>query len=276
LARPEAQASVVHRLSKKARFELLSWFGVLGATITVTTNLRGILAFATWIRTLSNSWLLALKTVWSYVLFFIPSIPEPDAVLLSYIAFSIINVAVCLRTDVGVSPGRSGVLKVLGLIIPYAGISFLFLIGIGTAGNTLSAGAGLAMFVFGFFVAFVLLYRLGVMMLGTKRPILLRILAVMFAALVLGSLVALVVNFKFEEISPWIAVPAMLILVMTVPTGAAYLFYLICRAVVSIRLDTAALSLRLWRILVGIGLIAALNEATVWAEQQPWLMQLIK
>src|SRR5215467_11743314 len=40
LAKPDVQPSKLHRVSKAARYELLSWFGIVGAALTLVGNLQ--------------------------------------------------------------------------------------------------------------------------------------------------------------------------------------------------------------------------------------------
>src|SRR5262249_17438787 len=87
LAKPEVKAGALAGLKKRARFELLSWFGVLGAVITLTTNLRGLLTLTAWLRTLFDSWITIIKAVWSHILFIFPAVPAADAVFFTYLIF---------------------------------------------------------------------------------------------------------------------------------------------------------------------------------------------
>src|SRR5262249_19293362 len=52
LAKPDAQPSAFEKFTKRARFELLSWFGIVGATISLVANLQAVLTFAKWLRNL--------------------------------------------------------------------------------------------------------------------------------------------------------------------------------------------------------------------------------
>ncbi len=54
LAKPQEQASELSRFAKKTRFELLSWFGIVGAVVTLTSNLQSAITLARWCGNSSN------------------------------------------------------------------------------------------------------------------------------------------------------------------------------------------------------------------------------
>jgi len=61
-----------------------------------------------------------------------------------------------------------------------------------------------------------------------------------------------------------------LVFFIAIPLLPAAVIYLILRTTTSFRLSGAALSVRLWRVVAGIGLLVALNYLSLWIEHQPW------
>jgi hypothetical protein len=92
LAKPEAQPSTLQRVSKIARYELLSWFGIAGAALTLVTNMKGLLTLARWVAQLFDSWTRILNFVWRHVFFFLPKIDAIDSLLLTFLSFAAVNV----------------------------------------------------------------------------------------------------------------------------------------------------------------------------------------
>ena len=97
LAKPESQVSAIGQISKKAKYHLLSWLGIAGAALTLTSNLQGILTLARLTRRVFESWGDIVQAVWSHVLFFVPKVYGTDAMFLTLFSFALMNMALCLR-----------------------------------------------------------------------------------------------------------------------------------------------------------------------------------
>ena len=77
-------------LWKKARLELLGWIGVVGTSISLAANLRGLVQLASWVRQLVDDWIFLLHSAWAPILAMMDlAIGRTDAVLLSIILFLI-------------------------------------------------------------------------------------------------------------------------------------------------------------------------------------------
>src|SRR5262245_55571774 len=128
LAKPEVQPSALGQFSKRLRFELLSWFGVIGAMMTLAANLQGFIAFARWMRNLMESWTLLFKWVWQQILFFLPKVYGSDAIILTFMLFAAINMLTCLRSANGrrATPGNLLAIVVAACaIIPIFGLGMI-------------------------------------------------------------------------------------------------------------------------------------------------------
>src|SRR5262249_8722332 len=56
LAKPTLQPSAVYWATKTLRYQVLTWMGIVGGSVTLFTNLRGILSLADWARWLVTHW----------------------------------------------------------------------------------------------------------------------------------------------------------------------------------------------------------------------------
>jgi len=116
LAKPEAQVSTLSRITKKTRFELLSWFGILGAVVTLTTNLQSVLTLTRWARQFSESWTSIVTYAWHQVLFFVPKVYTSDAMVLTFAVFAIINMVASSVRHAPDTGGRKTV-RVVSIVI---------------------------------------------------------------------------------------------------------------------------------------------------------------
>jgi hypothetical protein len=245
LAKPQERASDLSRFAKKTRFELLSWFGILGAVVTLTSNLQSALTLARWTRQFLESWTSAITYVWHYVLFFLPKVYTSDAVVLTLAGFAIINmIASSARHAPEISRSRTiRSMRVVSIVIASAILWIVFYSGFAKAlMDEFRAGGpdflGVGYYVFAWAeVVFPLRAIIGG---GTTQ-------------IVIVSLMLLVFYF-------------------VIPLLPAAVVYLLLRTTTSFRLSAAALSARLWRVVAGVFLLVALNYLSLWIEQQPWAL----
>jgi len=253
LAKPQEQASDLSRFAKKTRFELLSWFGILGAVVTLTSNLQSALTLARWTRQFLESWTSAIAYVWHYVLFFLPKLYTTDAVILTLATFAIVNMVASLRQQADETP-RIGILatgKALSIVFASLILSCIFLSGFGTGVmEEFPAGGPGDMSRTGYYNNYGL-----VMVAGALKMI--------FNALMPGTPSRTVLV---------IFVLVLLALIVAIPLLPAVVIYGLLRTTTSVRLSGAALAARLWRVVAGIGLVVALNYLSLWIEQQPWAL----
>jgi hypothetical protein len=73
---------------KKLRYELLSWIGVVGGSITFAAHLQGFVQLSRIAKSLVDNWIAVLFVLWRNVLFFVPRVSETDALALSIIVFT--------------------------------------------------------------------------------------------------------------------------------------------------------------------------------------------
>lgn len=304
LAKPQLQASGIARFSKRLRFEFLSWFGIAGAVITLTTNLQGMLTLAKWVRHFFESWIFVIKFVWSKLLFFLPQVPASDAILLTFGSFAAITMITCLEKNHNEETTfrRKGSIFVAATII----------IGVFTAGIFLAIGDGRGESYHDRFIDFqksvpygrlpvlflFLLFISGLIYNPFNKPSLSRVLRWMLLGIGLSiALVELrqlkkflndivgghksdsVVDILFRILDIIVDVLNLIpqfLVTFFIPFFPVLVLYLIIRFLSSYRLNPAAVSVRLWRIVGGVFIVIGLNYASLWVEQQGWFAQLAK
>lgn len=104
LAKPSAAPS----LYKVLRYQFWSWFGIIGATITFVSNMSAFARLATWARFLTDNWVAGITYFWSKILFFLPSVPKTDAIVLTFFSFITSNAIFAVRRG---GSGKSSILK---------------------------------------------------------------------------------------------------------------------------------------------------------------------
>jgi hypothetical protein len=245
LAKPQEQASALSRFAKKTRFELLSWFGIVGAVVTLTSNLQSALTLARWTRHFLESWTSTIAYVWHYALFFLPKVYTSDAVVLTIASFAIVNMIASLTRQAG-ETARSRMTRatrIVSIVIASTILAGVFFSGFSKGltdevraggpdcwapATTRLAGSGRA-----------LRRKLGA---RNHRP---------------G-------NDPCRHLTL-----TMLVGFITIPLLPAAVAYRLLRATTSVRLSGAALAARLWRVVAGICVVIALNYLSLWIEQQP-------
>jgi hypothetical protein len=68
LAKPQAHVSAVRRIISGAKYQALSWFGILGAAITLFTGLKGVVELADWAHWLIDHWADIARMIWQPIL----------------------------------------------------------------------------------------------------------------------------------------------------------------------------------------------------------------
>ncbi len=224
LAKPEVRATAFGLLSKHARFELLSWFGIIGATMSLVANLQGLLAFARWLRGVMDSWTLAFNFLWQKILFFLPKVYGSDSVMLTFIAFAAVNMLVCLR-KAQIRSAHAGTF--IAIVAASCVIIVLFYFGMERLAKGETFGEQ------GYYFAFLLRYA--------RKPM---------------ELIQLI---KPEWLDALLRYTYGVVALVVVPLVPVVILYLLVRKLADVRLSFPALSVRLWRILAGIGLLLAVN-----------------
>jgi hypothetical protein len=75
-------------LWKRLRYELFSWIGVIGASLSFAVYLEGFVKLSRLSRLILDHWSSALQAMWRTVLFFVPQVAKTDAIALSIVAFT--------------------------------------------------------------------------------------------------------------------------------------------------------------------------------------------
>ena len=232
-------------LWKKARFELLTWFGILGAAITLAANIRGVVQLAVWVRSLVDSWVAAVTWFWAKILFFLPKITSADALMFTFISFCIINMA---ASSFGVAHSIHGGLRkakfVSMLAIILLVFSFGFLDIIRLHPRTYSVSGEIVFYfplILNDYLHFDQFNYRGDVDMAIKILIILVIFALPFAAIFMIASIVVYFALRFAGFS----------------------------------MNIDSLNMRLWRIIIGVAFILAFNYASLWVEKQPWTKDLL-
>lgn len=242
LAKPESQVSAIGQISKKARYQFLSWLGIAGAAITLASNLQGMLTLARLTRRVFESWGEIFQTLWGYLLFFVPKVYGTDAMLLTLFSFVLMNMALCLRQMSGEAVPKITVLKALVPALVVLAILTIGMLGFDDIEQRDQA--------YGYFIRTV--------------------------GYVASDMIAFVNSLPDGIIRKSVGAVYLLFFFLVVPLAPVVLAYTAVRLTTPLRLDWNALATRLWRIVGVIAILLALNFVSLWLEQQPWLGQLVK
>jgi hypothetical protein len=83
------------------KHEALSWFGIIGAVLTLTTGLQELVRLAGLVNLLKDKFLVLTNTFWSAALFFVPNVTLYDCVLLNlWLFFFVLFITSCSRSYV--------------------------------------------------------------------------------------------------------------------------------------------------------------------------------
>jgi TIR domain len=241
LAKPESQVSAIGQISKKARYHVLSWLGIAGAVLTLSSNVQSLLTLARLTRRIFESWGDVVQAAWSHVFFFVPKVYGTDAMILTLVSFTLMNMALCLRRQNEPAPWR----VILKSLLPSLIILAILIAGLVRFDEIEQRDEA-----YGYFVRAV--------------------------AYVASGLFAFVNSLPDGAIRIGVGVPVIVFFFLIVPLAPIMLAYAAVRFSTNLRLDWNALSLRLWRIAGGIAIVLCLNYLSLWIERQSWVSELVK
>ena len=283
LAKPQNQASGITLLSKQLQLEFLSWFGIVGAVITLTVNLQGLITLAKWVRNFCKSWLVVIKYVWSTVLFFLPHVQADDAVLLTYTSFAAITLMTCLKEDKNnqITFFQTFSISVASIIISgifMYGLYYVYSIPPLSDSYTLTLmNTRSRQFIFAFSIFIFSLFAISAILYNPFRQLSLsRVLrwVLLSIGLFIGWVGLAFLAIKIDHKVVAFAVTGLFIIVCLTSSPIIALYFII-HFFSSYRLSPAAVSSRLWRIVGGVAIVIALNYASLWVQQQDWIAPLI-
>jgi hypothetical protein len=78
-------------IPEQARYQLLSWFGILGGAISILSHMEGVITLGKMAGYIIASWSSLLIFVWGKLLFFLPVIDITDASIFTVMSFAVIN-----------------------------------------------------------------------------------------------------------------------------------------------------------------------------------------
>src|SRR5262249_56381662 len=91
LAKPQVQPSPWALLRKGFRYELLTWFGIVGGALTLFTNLGAVLKLADWARVLVEHWKEWTHAFWGWVFGWLGiHLPLFSTLVLSFMLFGLL------------------------------------------------------------------------------------------------------------------------------------------------------------------------------------------
>lgn len=131
LAKPAVEPSTLWLATKTLRLQILTWVGIVGGSITIFTNLRGILQLADWARWLVTHWHEWMQTLWTglfgWLGIHIPPLLVPALSFATFAAMLVIGTMLRLAArrfpvDGAISSlgRRDGVLRFLKWLAVYA------------------------------------------------------------------------------------------------------------------------------------------------------------
>lgn len=92
LARPAVQPSDFWLATRIFRYQVLTWFGIVGGAITVFANLRGVLHLAVWASWIVGHWQAWINTVWQWVFALVPiRVPPYWTPFLTFAVFALLT-----------------------------------------------------------------------------------------------------------------------------------------------------------------------------------------
>ena len=98
LLAPRKMAAWYWRWWGGAKHEALTWFGIIGAILTLTTGLKELVHFASLVSLLTGQFLDVTNKFWSAALAFLPQVTRYDSVLLNlWLFFFVLFLMACSR-----------------------------------------------------------------------------------------------------------------------------------------------------------------------------------
>lgn len=289
-------------LIRQARYEMWSWVGVIGATVTLFANMKGAFQLAKYIHLLVEGWANAVKVFWQTVLFFLPPINASDALLLTFVTFSFITIFSAARAThvqkleragqkIGLATLMITIVFVYGFFVAGALSESIFVIALKEVfriSSTLDPyleqvyGSELseAILMIALFIVFsVMLIAFPMWLLRLiSESLLTRNMTSKFSVVLVGScfgLVCVLLLFAhfivFGALMYFFMVIGAFLYAMAIGAGLSLLFTKITGRKISL----AAVNTRLWRILTGFVLLLVVNFGFVWVETQPWAQELL-
>lgn len=288
-------------LIKQARYEVLSWIGVIGTAVTLFSNLKGAIALAKWSNLLVEDWAQIVAAFWSRVLFF-PYLDRGDAITSSFIFFGFISL-ISTRQSRATSPGYVSLLETSSasffmVIALAAGLFFSTITSIASYSAIAVATLQLAIIniappsaqdsAFLFYAYSMLILTIAIvpwwlLIWLWGKAIGARARLIWFACPLLLALFMVIIDFTLAlTLKPgtWAAYfsgftnLALPLSTALVPLGG--LLALIVAFILRKTLNVKTATHRLWRILAGIALLTTINYGFLWLEKQPWGAELLK
>lgn len=113
-------------ISKQARYELLSWLGVMGGIITIFTNVSGLLKLASWTRWVAENWHGLFKGIYNFLGAFVNfQVPDEFVGMLTFVLFALMTALGVRMSSNGDAQHRTRALRYILLLLPVSPVVFL-------------------------------------------------------------------------------------------------------------------------------------------------------
>jgi hypothetical protein len=101
LAKPAVEPTAVAVLTETFKYEVLTWFGIVGGALTMFTNLSAVLQLADWARVLVYQWKAWTHAFWLWVFGWLGiHVPLEWALVLSFLLFgSSLTIGLAIQFD---------------------------------------------------------------------------------------------------------------------------------------------------------------------------------
>ncbi len=276
-------------LIKRARYEVLSWVGIIGSALTLFGHLREAIQSAKLVRLLMDNWVELSVQFWRKLLFFLPRLAVEDAFILTMTAFFVISFVARVEGRRGQAEHINATVRRLD-VYPVVAILLIFLYSF----PILPKDQYYGIFMMPVFAYYTLIERI---VSGNE------IAGVLTAWLVfsLSIFVLFIPKIRITNVLHWVLFFALLVasspiiviaraeLFFPILVGAA-LAYELCifgviiyvAAILRIlwggpgKVDFGVVNVRLKRILMAIAFLGSINYGMLWLEEQPWAADLLK
>ena len=162
------------------KHEVLTWFGIIGAVLTLTTGLKELVSFAGLVNFLIDNFLGLTNRFWSQALFFVPHVTLYDCVILNlWLFFFVLFITSCSSSYVNPPLLSEKYLRdhLFGAIAAFI-IVYIFAL----TARQLAAQGQSESFIFGTLVTFIATHVFGGMSSGALTAARIAIMLVLIAA----------------------------------------------------------------------------------------------
>jgi hypothetical protein len=141
LAKPSVPVFQFWQITSIFKYQVLTWVGIVGVSITLFANLTGLLNLADWARELLAHWHEWNQIIWGWVFSLIKvEVPKEFAPIISFIVFTItlvVGLNLSTRTEMASAKPQNAMsamvkigIFVLGVMVYLAGLGWVFIMAV--------------------------------------------------------------------------------------------------------------------------------------------------